>query len=50
MSDLELCANCQKAPIEVIGEWYSHLCPHCADIEYEKAQERREFEYYHPNE
>jgi len=52
---MPLCLKCQKREREYfppVGEdddgYLSPYCGHCADLDYEKYMERREFEYYHP--
>lgn len=43
-----ICPRCQKRQVEQIEDWQSTLCEYCADREYERDRERREFEHYHP--
>lgn len=46
----DLCWRCKKRPVEVIDDFVSTQCGSCNDREYERHQERREFEYFHPEE
>jgi hypothetical protein len=43
-----MCCRCKKRPVESIDGWTSTQCGHCNDQDIERANERREWEYYHP--
>jgi hypothetical protein len=43
-----LCPHCKKRHLWSTDERELHICNYCADRQYERHQERREWEYYHP--
>ena len=43
-----ICRRCGKYPVEVIEDWQSDCCGYCNDRRIEHANERREWDYYHP--
>lgn len=45
-----MCKRCKKDTVEVIEDWVSTLCPHCADVEADKERDRQEWNHYHPSE
>jgi hypothetical protein len=48
-NDRWLCLKCKKRQRENFdGDWMFYCGP-CADRDYEAYQERKEFEYCHPN-
>jgi hypothetical protein len=45
----DICPRCHRHEVEVIDDWVSSVCGYCADRMYEREQERREWDYYHPS-
>lgn len=48
MNYRKICLRCKKPGVEVIDDWESLYCGHCADILADHDRERREWDYYHP--
>lgn len=46
---MKKCPNCKTGLLIDDIEIETGICGSCADREYEREQERREFEYYHPH-
>lgn len=42
------CKRCGKWEVEEIEDWISDMCGNCNDRDIEHANERREWNYYHP--
>lgn len=49
----DICVRCKNREVEVIrdcgddGDYVSSQCGHCNDRDVERANERREWNYYH---
>lgn len=45
---LPLCKKCNENEVEQIDDWLSKFCGHCNDQLIQEANERREWNHYHP--
>jgi len=47
---MRLCCRCKVREIEVIDDWESSQGRRCNDRDIERNENRREWEYFHPDE